>query len=61
MVCIKNNSFIVVIGPILNKELKLMYQSDALIVRTFIVRYHNIIYDKMYLYKRNAQCILFCI
>ena len=39
LVCIKNHLFIVGIGPILNKELELIFDLIGLIVRAFIVRY----------------------
>ena len=39
LVCIENHLFIVGIGPILNKELELIFRSDRSDVRAFIVRY----------------------
>ena len=41
LVCSKNSLLIVGIGPILNKDLKFIFDLIALIVRAFIVRYKD--------------------
>ena len=43
----KNHLFIVVIGPVLNKDMEFFIGLIALILRTLIVRYHNILYGKI--------------
>ena len=60
LVYIKINLFTVRIGSILNKELEFIYQSDCS-DRTCIYSEVSVVYNTLYIYKRNAKCIIFCI
>ena len=60
LVCIENHLFIVGIGPILNKELELIFRSDRS-DRTCVYSRVSVLHDKLYLYQRNEKCIVFWI
>ena len=51
LVCSENSLLIVGIGPILNKELKLIFRSDRP-DRTFVYSQVSGLHDKLYIYKR---------
>ena len=60
LVCSENSLLIVGIGPILNKELELIFRSDRS-DRTCVYSQVSGLQDKLYIYKRKETCIVFWI
>ena len=60
LVCSKNYLLIVGIGPILNKELEVIFRSDCS-DRTCVYSLVSGLHDKLYIYKRKEKCIVFWI
>ena len=60
LVCSENSLLIIGIGPVLNKELELIFRSDRSDC-TWVYSYLAVLHEKLYIYKRNGKYIVFCI